>query len=174
MAIEPSSAITSDERAEREAAVRDAIGSSRIEGIELPKETLDVLEKWATGEISAEEMRKWKRDLIERSRETPASRPMYYLVVDGQMSGTGIRDAVTGGALDPIDLGLSADLQVKIAYWVALYEAAHCADYQDSATVEELDKVGLEIALQVKSELPGSKIQYQSDAKMTRVGTPYL
>jgi hypothetical protein len=99
---------------------------------------------------------------------------VYYLVVDGEISGTGIRDAVTGGSLEPSDLGLSRDLQIKISAWVSRYEEARYGDYKDVSEVEYLDGIGLELALQVKDELPGSKIRYQSDATMKLVGVPFL
>lgn len=57
------------DRADREEAVRHAIGSARIEGIEISDETLDVLKQWEDGEISTEDMRRWREDVIRRFKE---------------------------------------------------------------------------------------------------------
>jgi len=90
------------------------------------------------------------------------------------MSGTGIRDPHAGGYLSPCKIGLSDDLQSLLRAWLAQYENAHRSGYSDVAEVERLDQIGLEIALQIKAELPGSKVQYFSDARMKLSGVPFL
>jgi hypothetical protein len=91
------------------------------------------------------------------------------LIIDGMLSGTGARDAVAGGYLDPRDAGLSSDLVVRIEKWLLQYEAAHYHQFADKAESERLDQQGVAIARQVGKELPGSKIEYFSHAEMRRI-----
>ncbi len=91
---------------------------------------------------------------------------MRYLTIDGMRSGTGIRDAVAGGYVQPSDLGLSAALQERISRWVARCAEAHARQYDGPAEVEALDADGLAIARLVSALLPGSKVDCFSDAKM--------
>lgn len=95
---------------------------------------------------------------------------VYYLTIDGMFAGTGIRDSVTGGYLKPADLGLSAAVRERLARWLADYERAHHGGYDDLAEVVRLDAEGGEIARAVREELPSSKVEYFSDARMVRVG----
>lgn len=89
---------------------------------------------------------------------------MKYLVVDGELSGTGIRDAVEGGYIELDDLGLSDDLAHRIRDWQSRYELCHFSGYRDPLVVEALDKEGKEIAHAVQTFLPESKVDYYSDA----------
>ena len=89
-----------------------------------------------------------------------------YLTVDGMLSGTGIRDSVEGGYLDPGELGVSAVLTERIVNWLARYERAHYVQFADAVEVDELDREGRAIAAQLQEQLPQAKIQYFSDAKM--------
>jgi hypothetical protein len=43
---------------------------------------------------------------------------MRNLIVDGMLSGTGIRDGDAGGYIEPNEVGLSAGLAKRIAKWV--------------------------------------------------------
>ena len=56
-----------DVRAKRESAVSHVIASARIEGAEIPEETVNVFERWAAGEISSEELHEWKMEKINRT-----------------------------------------------------------------------------------------------------------
>lgn len=94
---------------------------------------------------------------------------MKYLIVDGMLSGTGIRDATEGGYLSPEDLGVSSDLSQKISRWLACYEEAHFDQFEDQTLVGNLDLEGLEIRRLLEVELPESKIHYFSNAKMKRL-----
>lgn len=94
---------------------------------------------------------------------------MHYLTIDGMMSGTGIRDTVEGGYVQPSALGLSEPLQGRISRWLTLYEDAHFRQYDESEEVRGLDAEGLEITRLVRAELEGSKVNYFSSATMTKV-----
>lgn len=84
-------------------------------------------------------------------------------------SGTGIRDPLEGGYLKPQELGLSPELIDKILMWLSRYENAHYMGYEDKNKVAELDAEGIEICLMLKKELPDSKIEYYSDAKLSKL-----
>jgi hypothetical protein len=94
---------------------------------------------------------------------------MFYLTVDGMFSGTGIRDSIEGGYLDPGELGLSDDLIEKISKWLKLYENAHYMQYEDKAQVAKLDSEGIEICIMIRSALPDSKVEYYSSAETRRL-----
>jgi hypothetical protein len=49
---------------------------------------------------------------------------MRYLTVDGMLSGTGIRDSLTGKYLDPSEVGFSPELIRRIEKWLIDYETA--------------------------------------------------
>lgn len=66
-----------------------------------------------------------------------------YLVIDGSLSGTGVRDAVDGGYLTAFTIGISEFLGDEISAWQQRYELAHFRAYADSAEVDKLDAEGL-------------------------------
>ncbi|MEM6495192.1 MAG: hypothetical protein AAF709_00550 [Pseudomonadota bacterium] len=94
---------------------------------------------------------------------------MRYLVVDGMLSGTGIRDKYDGGYLNPTDIGLSANLCSCISTWMSQYEEVHYSGFADKGKVKQLDAEELRIARNIQTELPGSKVQYFSHAYMKYV-----
>ena len=89
-----------------------------------------------------------------------------YLVVDGNLSGTGVRDAVEGGYLTPSAIGISDGLGDEISAWQKRYELAHFRSYIDSAEVDKLDAEGLALRQKLSVELAQAKVQYFSSAKM--------
>ncbi len=89
-----------------------------------------------------------------------------YLVVDGNLSGTGVRDAVEGGYLTPSAIGISDGLGDEISAWQKRYELAHFRSYTDSAEVDKLDAEGLALRQKLSVELAQAKVQYFSSAKM--------
>lgn len=91
---------------------------------------------------------------------------MRYLTVDGMLSGTGVRDTVEGGYLEHGELGLSPAFSDRISQWVARYEDCHYRDFQNAGQVGDLDAEGMEICRLLQCEIPDSKIQYFSAAKM--------
>ena len=93
---------------------------------------------------------------------------MKYLVIDGALNGTGIRDKVRGGYVEPLSLLLSDVTIKKIENWLFKYENEHYNDFQDTSNIDRLDKEGKEIAFIVKMELGNSsKIEYFSSGNMT-------
>jgi hypothetical protein len=94
---------------------------------------------------------------------------MRYLIVDGMLSGTGVRDAVSGGYVALAELGLSPSVVEMIASWLALYEAAHYRQFDDSGEVKALDDIGLQLCDRLALELPGNKVGYFSAARMERL-----
>jgi hypothetical protein len=83
-------------------------------------------------------------------------------------SGTGIRDSVEGRYLTLSELGLSPGLASRLTEWLRAYEAAHDAGYRDENEVRRLDEEGIKISVAVRSELTDAKVDYYSDALMTR------
>lgn len=90
------------------------------------------------------------------------------LLIDGMLSGTGVRDAVGGGyvALDAI--GLSGQLAADIAAWQKKYEEVHFAGFPPGA-VAALDEEGLALSSRVRGELSDKSIGYFSNGRMERL-----
>ena len=89
-------------------------------------------------------------------------------VIDGMLSGTGVRDAINGGYIDPKILGLSAGLADRLSSWQARYEEAHFAGFPEDV-VAELDKEGAALALSVRKELASAKVDYFSNGLMKQL-----
>ena len=83
---------------------------------------------------------------------------MNYLTVDGMLSGTGIRDSIEGGYLDPCEFGLPGEVIDKISLWLKEYENAHYLQYEDKDQVAKLDSEGIEICRILREALPDSKL----------------
>ena len=94
---------------------------------------------------------------------------MRYLTVDGMMSGTGVRDTIAGGYVEPSQLGLTAAVANKISTWVREYTEAHYNEYTDGEQVRRLDEEGLAICVLIRRELEDAKVEYFSDAKMLKL-----
>jgi len=93
---------------------------------------------------------------------------MRYLTVDGMVSGTGIRNSLEGGYIEPKNLNISKALQVEIQNWLEKYKEAHFSNHKNAATFAKLDNEGLNVAKLLQSELPAAKVEYFSDYKMKR------
>jgi hypothetical protein len=95
---------------------------------------------------------------------------MRYLIVDGYLNGTGIRnkypDPGEFSYIEPEEIGLSPELSAKIRDWLSRYWDEFFRGYENSKMVEELDNEGLAIANLVQTELDDAKVEYFSDAKM--------
>ena len=91
-----------------------------------------------------------------------------YLVIDGMLSGTGIRDPYETGYIKPEELGLSDGVVMRLREWLGRYADQHFEGYADKSVVADLDLEGVEISKQIKSELPNSKVSYFSDALMAK------
>ena len=90
------------------------------------------------------------------------------LLIDGMLSGTGVRDAINGGYVDLKSLGLSVGLTCSLASWQAQYEDAHFAGFPDDR-VAELDKEGTALASRLRDELSDAKVGYFSNGLMKRL-----
>lgn len=92
-----------------------------------------------------------------------------HLIIDGMLSGTGIRDGDQGGYLDASDLGISPSLSARISEWLQRYENAHYFQFEDRSEVQKLDIEGLSIAQALKDELPTMMVSYFSNADMKEI-----
>lgn len=90
----------------------------------------------------------------------------HYLVVDGCLSGTGVRDAVEGAYLSASAIGISDSLGDEISAWQRRYELAHFRSFTDLAEVDKLDAEGMALRQKLSLELAQAKVQYFSSAKM--------
>ncbi len=97
-----------------------------------------------------------------------------YIAVDGMLSGTGIRNTVAGGYIEPTQLGLSSDLIAHIKRWLKQYEEAHYTGFGDHTEVEKLDQEGIKISQKLQSELPQSKVEYYSHAQSSKLSVPHV
>lgn len=91
-----------------------------------------------------------------------------YLVVDGMLHGTGIRDHYEGGYIEPESLGISSTLIEKLNKWLKKYEEEHYDGYNNKVLIQELDKEGIEISKAIKDELGECKISYFSSANLSK------
>jgi hypothetical protein len=91
------------------------------------------------------------------------------LIVDGMLSGTGVRDAKAGGYVDPTELGFSTVLTKRIVKWLLEYENAHYHQFVDKAENRRLDEEGIAIAKQIRHEVSGAQVEYFSNAEMCKI-----
>lgn len=93
-----------------------------------------------------------------------------YLYVEGEMSSTGIRDAVDGDFVSLDSLNLSESLKSRITSWLKDYEDHDRPQYEGSPIIDQLDEQGVEIAKLLQLELPEHiVVRYQSSVNMTTV-----
>lgn len=92
---------------------------------------------------------------------------MRYIVIDASLRGTGIRDKYEGGYIRPEDLSLKTETVMRLNKWLSMYEEEHYNGFANNTLVNKLDQEGKEIALIIKNELIGVKVEYFSDARMT-------
>ena len=91
---------------------------------------------------------------------------MKYLTIDGDLSGTGIRNSINGDFININELELSCLLRKKIQDWLESYEREHYFQFQDKEKINTLDLEGIKISKLIRKEIPDSKIEYFSAAKM--------
>lgn len=94
---------------------------------------------------------------------------MQHLIIDGMLSGTGIRDAIEGGYVTPLALGVSSGFTRDLADWLGRYEDAHYDQFENRVLVEALDCEGISLSKRLMTELPEAKVEYFSSAKMEKV-----
>lgn len=90
------------------------------------------------------------------------------LLVDGMMSGTGIRDAINGGYVELADLNLSESLAREIRDWQSDCRTVHIEGHP-SDRVSVLDEEGLSLMARVQAELPNKSVGYYSDGLLKRL-----
>lgn len=93
---------------------------------------------------------------------------MKELLIDTMLSGTGVRDVLNGGYVDPATLGLSEALQGDLAAWHRRYEEAHFNGFPNEM-VFILDREGVDLASRADRELANSKVGYYSDGLLKRL-----
>ena len=91
------------------------------------------------------------------------------LIVDGMLSGTGIRDANVGGYVEVREIGISSGLVKRLEEWLSEYENAHYCQFSDKVKNAELDVEGIAIARQIREQLPDILVEYFSNAEMRRM-----
>lgn len=96
--------------------------------------------------------------------------PHRSLLIDGMLSGTGIRDAEHGGYCSAQSLGLPANLIADLNDWLSRYADVHFSGYADVAAIAKLDEEGLVLARRVGSILPEADVGYFSNALMKQLG----
>ena len=93
---------------------------------------------------------------------------MTHYIIDGELSGTGVRDAVEGGYVDLAEIGLSDALAADIADWVERYEDLHFRGFPaDELAV--LDEEGVALTARVQAEVPGKRFAYYSHGQMKQL-----
>ncbi|GMM93282.1 hypothetical protein [Qipengyuania sp. MTN3-11] len=89
-------------------------------------------------------------------------------LIDGMLSGTGIRDAVNGGYVDPTSIGISGAALEHLNQWQKFYEQAHFAGFPVDK-VTELDEQGLLLTKEISKANPDKTFAYFSDGLMKRL-----
>jgi hypothetical protein len=85
---------------------------------------------------------------------------MRYLVIDGMLNGTGIRDLVDNEYIRPEELELDIALIERIKKWLEKYALAYYENFINNDRIEILDAEGLGITIAIKNALPNCKIDY--------------
>jgi hypothetical protein len=110
----------------------------------------------------------WKVDIAASRLPATVVGVSNDILIDGMLSGTGLRDAVNGGYLRADALGLSSSLASQVADWQRRYEGAHFDSFPGQL-VASLDEGGLSLLPRIKNELPHKNVGYFSSAKMKRL-----
>lgn len=93
---------------------------------------------------------------------------MRYLIIDGEIGGTGIKDELGDGYVDARKLGLPPAVTSRLNVWLLRYADEHYDGFVDNESVQQLDKEGVRLAREIKSALGDCKISYFSSATLTR------
>ncbi len=89
------------------------------------------------------------------------------LLIDGMLNGTGIRDQLNGGYIEPESLGITPTLIKKLQDWHLKYQEEFYNGYSNTLIVDKLDELGRDISNEIQKELTEFKVSYFSDAKMS-------
>jgi hypothetical protein len=91
------------------------------------------------------------------------------IIIDGMLSGTGIRDADGGGFLNLTELGLDVSTTQEIQQWVEKYANANYSNYSNKTECAQLDLEGVTLAKKIQKHFGGVKVKYYySAANMER------
>ena len=93
---------------------------------------------------------------------------MKYLIVEGMLDCTGIYDWADESYVEPEEIGLSAELSLRLANWLKEYEDEHYRGYVNGTRIQKLDQEGKEIAIAIRQEIADVKIAYYSDGSMIK------
>lgn len=85
------------------------------------------------------------------------------LIVDGKMSGTGVRSPEGDYFLNHDDIPISRELSNRIEVWLMAHQVQHFKQFRDEPMNDVLDREGLQIAYALKAEHPHSNVRYFSD-----------
>lgn len=91
-----------------------------------------------------------------------------YLIVDGMLSGTGIRDGIEGGYIELGDLGLPVEFMTDFSEWLHRYENAHFEGFKNKSHLAALDVQGITLSKRLGEVLTHSKIEYFSSGEMRK------
>lgn len=89
-------------------------------------------------------------------------------LIDGMLSGTGVRDAINGGYVEPCSIGISELLASDLSAWQQRYESCHFQDFPAELVIE-LDAEGISLAARAAVELPNRKVGYYSNGLMKKL-----
>ena len=90
---------------------------------------------------------------------------MTHYIIDGELSGTGVRDAVESGYVGLAEIGLSDALAADIADWAKRFEDMHFRGFPpDELAI--LDQEGAALTARAKTEVPGKRFAYYSHSQM--------
>ncbi|GAA0651043.1 hypothetical protein [Brevundimonas lenta] len=91
-----------------------------------------------------------------------------HFLIDGMLSGTGVRDGISGGYVEPGLIGISPSLVRDISAWQQRYEGCHFEGFP-AELVSELDTEGMVLAVRAGAERPDLSIGYFSNGLMKRM-----
>ena len=94
---------------------------------------------------------------------------MKNLIVDGMLSGTGIRDGIAGGYVSPDEIIKNEELKTDINGWRDRYAEEHYFQFENREAIKKLDAEGIELAKRISLLLPEVTVEYYSAAHMKRM-----
>lgn len=94
---------------------------------------------------------------------------MMTIVIDGLLNGTGIRDKYESDYIKPETLGLRSDLISRLNTWLEQYAQEHFYGFSNINEIERLDKIGIEIAKEIKASLSDTKVIYYSNGLLKEI-----
>lgn len=87
------------------------------------------------------------------------------LIVDGEMSGTGVRDCASGRYIDLMELNIPNVLVKRIKSWINAYWEEQYINFPDIAKINWLDQDGIDISRMLRNVLQDVDVKYFSSAE---------